>query len=176
MLQPDEVGTGFVALPAQTGPADVARIAGFSANAPAAQASLRRHHFEAGYVVEYLDSASGRFIVNVVTRFADDRGATADLTADLARQGSGAEHVDVASLGDQSGATRQPYKDGGPTGQLLTLRFRVGATTMLLSLGGRKPVDVADAQGIATHLVDRLRAASGATAPTDSPAPGATSS
>jgi hypothetical protein len=165
VLQPQELSDGFVALPAQTGPADIARIASFSAAVPAAEKALRDHGFQAGYVVEYLDEGTGRFVVNVMTRFRDADGARADLTADLDRLAAGATPVAVGTIGDQSGGSRIPYRDAGPTGELLSIRFRVGATTVVLSLGGRKAVDLADAQGLARVVAQRL----GAPAPTGSP-------
>ncbi len=151
VLQADDVPDGLVPILAQTGPAEISRIAGFSADSAAAEKSLREHGFDEAYVVQYGDQKSGRFIVNVVATFEDADGAEADLTGDLeaARQIGSAFPVD--GLGDQAGGVRTarapasgaPSTSAAPSNDfdLVTVRWRLGSTTWLLAVGARGTVE-----------------------------------
>ena len=155
-VQPDEVPTGLVPILSQTGPADIAKIAGFSADPTAAEKALRDHGFTSAYVATYGDPETGRVISSVVARFATEAGATADLTGDLdAAEATGTPFA-VTDLGDQAGGVRGKLDPQAGTGELITLRWRVGTTTFLLAVGGPRDVDddavVTLARQVATHL------------------------
>jgi hypothetical protein len=139
VVQPDEVPDGVVPLLAQTGPADIAKIASFSADPKVAETSLVEHGFAAAYVATYGDEASGRIVISVVTRFASEKGATDDLTADLAA--SAGTPVTVDDLGDQAGGVRAALHADTGKGELVTLRWRRGATTYLLAVGAEGKID-----------------------------------
>lgn len=115
-----------------SGRRDAAAIAGFSSDAKAAAALLAAHGFASAYVAQYADPTSPQVLSVVVVRFATEQGATADLNGDLA--GSSGELVQAVAVGAASQLRRQPLPGGG---ELLTLRFRVGATTWLLAYGNR---------------------------------------
>jgi hypothetical protein len=142
VLQEEDVPDGFVPLLAQTGPADIAKIAGFSSDSAAAEKSLREHGFKQGYVVQYGDPKSGRFIVNVVATFETEAGATADLTADIESARKTGTPFPVTDLGDQAGGVRGA---NGATAQtasdLVTVRWRKGSTTWLLAVGASGTVE-----------------------------------
>ncbi|HVE97981.1 MAG TPA: hypothetical protein VNA12_02250 [Mycobacteriales bacterium] len=144
VLQPDDVPDGLVPLLAQTGKADISRIAGFSSDSTAAEASLREHGFDEAYVVQYGDPKSGRYIVNVVAKFDTVDGATEDLTADLESARATGTPFPVTGLGDQAGGVRagtaSPSASPAPD-DLVTVRWRVGATTWLLAVGAPGTVE-----------------------------------
>ena len=178
VLQPDDVPDGLVPLLAQTGKADINRIAGFSSDSAAAEKSLIAHGFLDAYVVQYGDPKSGRYIVNVVTTFETEEGATADLTADLeAARGSGTPFP-VSDLGDQAGGLRAgpvattPAAPGTPSASatatgtapaatpaqssdLVTVRWRRGATTWLLAVGAPGTVEQDAVVQLARIVLDR---------------------
>ena len=135
---PDEVPAGLVPLVAGSGPRDAAAIAEFSADPAAARAALAEHGFTGAYVAQYAHPADGRVLSVVVARFRDAAGAEADLSGDLA--GSSGEVVQVETVGDQSQVRRQPMPGEGE-GELVTLRFRAGATTWLLAYSARPTAD-----------------------------------
>lgn len=139
VVQPDEVPDGVVPLIAQTGPADIAKIASFSADPGKAETSLKEHGFTSAYVATYGDEATGRIVVSVVTRFQTEQGATDDLAADLAA--STGTKVEVDDLGDQAGGVRGPLDPATDNGELVTLRWRKGSTTWLLAVGAQGDVD-----------------------------------
>jgi hypothetical protein len=146
--EPQEVPTGMVPLLAGSGARDARAIAEFSADPAAAASALASHGFRSAYVAQYAHPSDGRVLSVVVARFADAAGATADLTGDLA--GSAGEVVEVANVGDASQARTQPLP-GSEEGELVTLRFRKGATTWLLAYGAPQ----ADPQ-VAVELAERL--------------------
>ena len=150
--QPDEVPPGMVPLLAATGSRDAAAIAEFSADPAAASTALREHGFERAYVAQYADPRDGRVLSVVVVRFADAAGATADLTGDLAA--SAGELVQTAPVGQQSQVRRQPLP-GDEEGELVTVRFRQGATTWLLAYGARPTADPQVAVELARLLGER---------------------
>jgi hypothetical protein len=151
VLQTDDVPDGLVPILAQTGPADISRIAGFSADSAAAEKSLREHGFDEAYVVQYGDQRSGRFIVNVVSTFDSADGATADLTADLDSARQTGSPFPIDDLGDQAGGVRsaRATASAAPSGSaapandfdLVTVRWRRGGTTWLLAVGARGTVE-----------------------------------
>lgn len=158
--RPEEVPTGLVPLLAQTGPADLARIAGFSSDKTKAAATLARHGFRAGYVVEYAEPSTGRVLTVVVTRFATVRGATEDLAADLvAPIAPGAKRLALGVVGAASGAVTQPRPSAPKGAELVTVRFRVDDTTWVVAVGSFGPVDAAAVQSIASALAARARVA-----------------
>jgi len=142
VLQEDDVPDGFVPLLTQTGPADITKIAGFSSDSAAAESSLREHGFDTGYVVQYGDQKSGRFIVNVVSTFETTEGATADLTADLESARKSGTPFIVTDLGDQAGGVRGGNGSSKQTASdLVTVRWRKGSTTWLLAVGASGTVE-----------------------------------
>lgn len=147
---PDEVPTGMVPLLTGSGRRDAAAIAGFSSDATAAAAALAAHGFTNAYVAQYADPASARVLSVVVVRFATPEGASADLDGDVA--GSSGELVQAATVGTVSQLRRQPLPGGG---ELLTLRFRKGATTWLLAYGDRPTADVEVAVRLGRLLTGR---------------------
>lgn len=149
---PDEVPAGMVPLLAGSGSRDAAAIAEFSSDPSAAARALDEHGFRSAYVAQYAHPSDGRVLSVVVVRFADAAGARADLEGDLA--GSSGEVLEVATVGEQSQLRRQPLP-GDDAGELVTLRFRSGATTWLLAYGARPTVDPQVAVELARPLLDR---------------------
>ncbi len=149
---PAEVPTGMVPLLTSSGPRDAAAIAAFSADPGAAAKDLAAHGFQRAYVAQYAEPTGSRVLSVVVSRFADAAGATADLAGDLAA--SSGEALPAPDVGEQSQARRQPLPGTTP-GQLVTLRFRQGATTWLLAYGDRPSADAAAVSGLAPLLVAR---------------------
>lgn len=149
---PDEVPAGMVPLLAGSGSRDIAAIASFSGDPAAATTALREHGFQRAYVVQYAHPTDGRVLSVVVVRFADAAGARADFDGDLAA--SSGEVVPVPTVGEGSQARRQPLP-GDPPGELITLRFRQGATTWLLAYGARPTADPDIPADLATRLVER---------------------
>lgn len=155
---------GMVPLLAGSGSRDLAAVAGYSADPVAARRLLADHGFQAAYVAQYADPADGRVLSVVVSRFATVAGATADLTSDLA--GSTGQVVDAAPIGDQSQVRRQPLPAAStapgasapPAGELVTVRFRRGATTWLLAYGAAPTADPALATALAATLAGRVPA------------------
>lgn len=165
--QPSEVPAGLQPVLAQSGPADVSKLASFSGNAATAQAALTAHGFQIGYVVEYANPTSGQLISVVVSRFATALGATQDLSSDLsAKQASTVKPITVPQIGDQSGADTQPLPGGASGSQLITIRFRLDDMTWLLAVGSTGKVDISSVTQIALFLVQRAHAIA-----TASPAP-----
>lgn len=152
---PDEVPPGMVPLLAGSGSRDAAAIAEFSADPAAARKALTEHGFRSAYVAQYAHPTDGRVLSVVVARFADAAGAQADLTGDLS--GSSGDVVDVPTVGEQSQVRRQPLP-GAKDGELVTVRFRQGATTWLLAYGARPEADPAVAVDLARALADRAEA------------------
>ena len=150
--EPDEVPAGMVPLLAGSGGRDAAAIAEFSADPAAAAKALAEHGFREAYVAQYAHPSDGRVLSAVVVRFADAAGAQADLAGDLS--GTGGEVVEVPTLGEQSQVRRQPLP-GAEDGELVTVRFRQGATTWLLAYGAVPEADVEVPVALARVLVDR---------------------
>lgn len=148
---PDEVPAGMVPLLAGSGSRDVKAIAEFSADPAAAQAALTEHGFQNAYVAQYASPTDDRVLSVVVARFADAAGAQADLESDLT--GSAGDLVEVPTVGDASQVRRQPLP-GDEEGELVTVRFRKGATTWLLAYGNRPTADPQVAVDLARDLVD----------------------
>jgi hypothetical protein len=149
---PQEVPSGMVPLLAASGARDAKAIAEFSADPAAAGKTLAAHGFRSAYVAQYAHPTDGRVLSVVVVRFADAAGAKADLDGDVA--GSSGEEVTVMPIGDASQARRQPLP-GEAGGELVTLRFRKGATTWLLAYGARPTADPQVAVELARPLVER---------------------
>ncbi len=149
---PDEVPRGMVPVLTGSGPRDAAAIAEYSSDPGAARTSLGAHGFRSAYVAQYADPASARVLSVVVVRFADPAGATADLVGDLTA--TSGDVVEAAPVGQQSQLRRQPLPGAGG-GELLTLRFRTGATTWLLAYGDRPTAAPGTAVGLGQRLVVR---------------------
>ncbi len=157
VLQPGEVQRGLVPLLTQTGPADLLKIAGFSADPVAAAKGLREHGFTSAYVVQYADPDTQAVVTNVVSRFGGEAGATADLTADLAAAAATGTAFQPVGLGEQSGGVRGAFDPTARTGSLVTLRWRIDDTTWLLAVGAPGQVDEAGVRRLADLLVSRFR-------------------
>ena len=153
--EPDEVPPGMVPLLAGSGGRDAAAIAEFSSDPAAAAEALAEHGFRNAYVAQYAHPTDGRVLSVVVVRFADAAGAQADLEGDLAS--SSGEVVAVGTVGEQSQLRRQPLP-GDDAGELVTLRFRQGATTWLLAYGARPTADPQVAVELAQPLLERTTA------------------
>ena len=149
---PDEVPEGMVPLLAGSGGRDAAEIAEFSSDPAAAATALADHGFRSAYVAQYAHPSDGRVLSVVAVRFNDAAGATADLEGDLV--GSSGELVTTSTVGESSQARRQPLP-GDDEGELVTLRFRRGATTWLLAYGARPTADVDVAVELSQRLVQR---------------------
>ncbi len=152
-----DLPAGMVPILAGTGPRDVKVVAGYSADPPAAQKQLAAHGFQAAYVAQYADPATGRVLSVVVTRFATPAGATADLAGDLAA--SAGTKVTAPTVGDQSEVRRQPVPQAGkssaPPSELVTVRFREGATTWLVAYSASPTADPAVPLAVAKALAGR---------------------
>jgi hypothetical protein len=142
---------GMVAILAGSGPRDGHTIAGYSADPKSAGTLLTQHGFRSAYVAQYADPATGRVLSVVVSRFSTAAGATADLDADL--KASTGEQVKAGQVGEKSDVRRQPLPGG--KGQLVTVRFRKGATTWLVAYGATPTADPTVATELATTLADR---------------------
>ena len=150
---PEEVPAGLVPLLAGSGSRDAAAIAEFSADPAAARKALAAHGFRSAYVAQYAHPEDGRVLSVVVVRFGDAKGAQADLSGDLAS--SAGETVEVPVIGDQSQVRRQPLP-GASEGELVTVRFRRGATTWLLAYGASPTADPQVPVELARELADRV--------------------
>jgi len=144
---------GMVAILSGSGPRDVKAIAAYSADAAKAQGLLAQHGFRNAYVGQYADPATGRVLSVVVSRFSTVSGATADLVGDLAA--STGETVQATTVGEQSQVLRQPLPSATPPGQLVTVRFRKGATTWLVAYGSTPQADPEVALKVARILAGR---------------------
>jgi hypothetical protein len=142
---------GMVAILAGSGPRDAHTIAGYSADPKSAGTLLTQHGFRSAYVAQYADPATGRVLSVVVSRFTSASGATADLDADLAA--STGEQISAGTIGEKSDVRRQPLPGG--KGQLVTVRFRKGATTWLVAYGASPTADPKVATDLATTLASR---------------------
>lgn len=150
---PQEVPAGMVPLLTATGPRDVKAIAAFSADPAAAEKVLLANGFGQAYAVQYANPDKGNALSVVVTRFATAAGATADLAGDLAAPG-GTLVASAPTVGDLSQVRTQTT--GGR--ELVTVRFRKGATTWLLAYGERTGTKVEVATDLAKRLTDRTTA------------------
>lgn len=150
--RPDEVPAGMVPLLAGSGSRDAAQIADFSADPAVAAKALAAHGFRSAYVAQYAHPTDGRVLSVVVARFADAKGATADLAGDLSA--SSGDLVETPTIGEASQVRRQPLP-GEQEGELITVRFRSGATTWLLAYGARPTADPQTAVELARALIDR---------------------
>lgn len=144
---------GMVAILSGSGPRDVKAIAAYSADAKKAQVLLVQNGFRNAYVGQYADPATGRVLSVVVSRFSTSSGATADLAGDLAA--STGKLVTAAVVGEQSQVRRQPLPSAKPPGELVTVRFRKGATTWLVAYGASPKADPTVAIALAQTLVGR---------------------
>jgi hypothetical protein len=142
---------GLVAILAGSGPRDAHTIAGYSADPKSAGTLLTQHGFRSAYVAQYADLATGRVLSVVVSRFSTAAGATADLDADLSA--STGEQIKTAVIGEKSDVRRQPLPGG--KGQLVTVRFRKGATTWLVAYGASPTADPKVATDLARTLASR---------------------
>jgi hypothetical protein len=146
-----DLPAGLVAILAGSGPRDAKAVAAYSSNPTQAGSLLASHGFRSAYVAQYADPASGRVLSVVVSRFSTSAGAAADLDSDLAA--SSGEQVTAAAVGEKSQVRRQPLPGG--SGQLVTVRFRKGATTWLVAYGAKPTADPAVGVAIATTLAGR---------------------
>jgi len=146
-----DLPSGLVPILAGSGPRDAHAIATYSADPKAAGTLLAKHGFRSAYVAQYADPATDRVLSVVVSRFATSAGATADLTADLAA--STGEQIPGATVGESSQVRRQPLPRG--KGQLITVRFRKGATTWLVAYGASPTAEPSVAVDLATTLAAR---------------------
>ena len=144
---------GMVAILSGSGPRDVTAIAAYSADAKKAQGLLVQHGFRNAYVGQYADPATGRVLSVVVSRFSTSSGATADLAGDLTA--STGELVTTPTIGEQSQVRRQPLPSAKPPGELVTVRFRKGATTWLVAYGSTPQADPEVALKVARTLAAR---------------------
>jgi hypothetical protein len=142
---------GMVAILAGSGPRDAHTIAGYSADPKSAGTLLTQHGFRSAYVGQYADPATGRVLSVVVSRFSTASGATADLDADL--KASTGEQIKADVIGEKSDVRRQPLPGG--KGQLVTVRFRKGATTWLVAYGAGPTADPKVATDLASTLASR---------------------
>ena len=142
---------GLIPILAGSGPRDARAIAAYSADPKAAGTLLASHGFRNAYVAQYADPATGRLLSVVVSRFVTAAGATADLATDLAA--STGEQVSGATVGELSQVRRQPLPGG--KGQLVTVRFRKGATTWLVAYGAVPTADPKVATDLAMTLAAR---------------------
>jgi hypothetical protein len=146
-----DLPAGLVAILAGSGPRDAHSIAGYSADPKSAGTLLTQHGFRNAYVAQYADLATGRVLSVVVSRFSTAAGATADLDADLSA--STGEQIKAAVIGEKSDVRRQPLPGG--KGQLVTVRFRKGATTWLVAYGASPTADPKVATDLAATLAGR---------------------
>jgi hypothetical protein len=146
-----DLPAGLVAILAGSGPRDAAAIAGYSADPKRAGTLLTQHGFRSAYVAQYADLATGRVLSVVVSRFSTTAGAAADLDADLSA--SAGEQVKADQIGEKSDVRRQPQPGG--KGQLVTVRFRKGATTWLVAYGANPTADAVVAVDLAKTLAAR---------------------
>jgi hypothetical protein len=146
-----DLPAGLVAILAGSGPRDAHTIAGYSADPKSAGTLLTQHGFRNAYVAQYADLATGRVLSVVVSRFSTAAGATADLDADLSA--STGEQIKTAVIGEKSDVRRQPLPGG--KGQLVTVRFRKGATTWLVAYGASPTADPKVATDLAATLAGR---------------------
>jgi hypothetical protein len=149
---------GMVPILAGTGPRDVRAVAGYSADPTTAQKQLTAHGFRTAYAGQYADPATGRVLSVVVSRFATPAGATADLAGDIA--GSTGTVVPAPTVAEQSEVRKQPLPKTGvgasaAPGELVTVRFRQGATTWLVAYGASPTADPKVALGVAQLLARR---------------------
>ena len=149
---PQEVPAGLVPLLQASGPRDAAAVAAFSADPTAAAASLAANGFTDAYVVQYASAADPRSLSVVAVRFATADGAKADYEGDVAV--GGGEPVEVETIGEASQVRRLSLPDAGDQ-DLITVRFRSGATTWLLAWRARLPADAAVPVAIARTLAER---------------------
>lgn len=154
--QTEDLPPGMVPIVAGTGPRDVKAVAGYSADPAKAQGLLTTHGFRNAYVAQYADPATGRVLSVVVSRFSTSSGATADLSGDLAA--STGTVVTAPAVGEQSEVRTQPLPPSGASagpGELVTVRFRKGATTWLVAYGATPTADPEVALGVARALAAR---------------------
>ncbi|MFP5219900.1 MAG: hypothetical protein ACLGIG_09215 [Actinomycetes bacterium] len=149
---PDEVPDGLEPVMEGSGPRDAAEVAAFSSDPSAASTQLARHGFEAAYVAQYASRTDLRSLTVVVVRFADAGGARADLDGDVSASGGTA--VDAPTIGDASDARRLALPDA-EAAELLTVRFRKGATTWLVAWRATRPADAAVPLAVAEALAER---------------------
>ncbi|MCU1591325.1 MAG: hypothetical protein JWP11_2581 [Frankiales bacterium] len=149
--QTADLPPGLVAVLAGSGPRDAHTIATYSADPKRAGTLLAQHGFRSAYVGQFADPATGRVLSVVVSRFSTAAGATADLDADLS--GSTGDPVTVATIGEKSAVRRQPLPGG--KGELVTVRFRKGATTWLVAYGAAPKADPSVAVELARTLASR---------------------
>ena len=149
--QPDEVPAGLLLVPEGTGPRDAAAVAGFSADPAVAEQDLAARGFTSAYAAQYAERSGPRALTVVAVRFATQEGAQADLAADLAESTGELVPVDPP-VGAASEVRRLPLEGGL---ELVTVRFRSGATTWLVALRAAAPAPVDEPVELARALVAR---------------------
>lgn len=152
---PDEVPAGMVPVVLGSGPRDLAVVASYSgtgAAATQAAAALRAHGFQAAYVAQYANQATGQVLSVVVSRFATQAGAVADFAAD--EKQTHAAPVVAEQVGDASVVTSQPVP-GKTTGTLVLLRFRRGTDTWVVAYQAAPTADPKVAVALGKRLLER---------------------
>ena len=149
---PQEVPAPLVPLLQGSGSRDAAAVSAFSADPAAAAGELAAHGFREAYVAQYASATDPRSLSVVVVRFATPEGAEADLAGDLAVPGG--EVLESGAVGEASQVRRLSLPDDAAQ-DLVTVRFRSGATTWLLAWRAPVPADVAVPLELARTLAAR---------------------
>jgi hypothetical protein len=161
VLRPDEVPAGMVPILNGTGPRDakvVASYSGTGAQAAAAEARLKAHHFQSAYVVQYANQATAQVIVVLASRFADPASAAADFGDDL--KADAGTVVPKETIGDESRVTVQTFPASAgppktPATDLVLVRFRRGLTTWSLAYRAPSTASVQLPVDLAKKLLGR---------------------
>ena len=152
---PDEVPAGMVPVVLGSGPRTIDVVASYSGSgavAARAKTALQSHGFQAAYVAQYANQATGQVLSVVVSRFATAAGATADFRAD--EQGTHAAPVVAPTLGEESAVTSQPVP-GKKTGTLVLVRFRRGTDTWVIAYQAAPTADPRVPEDLAKRLLER---------------------
>lgn len=151
---PDEVPAGMVPIIKGSGPRGLAVVASYSGAATRAQAesSLRSHGFQAAYVAQYANQATGQVLSVLVSSFATAQGATSDFSDD--QRGTTGTPVQAEQLGDASSVTKQTIA-GSVSSELLLVRFLKGTRTWTLAYQAAPTADPQVGIALATKLLER---------------------
>lgn len=151
---PDEVPAGMVPIIKGSGPRGLAVVAGYSGAATRAQAeaSLRSHGFQAAYVAQYANQATGQVLSVLVSSFATAEGATSDFSDD--QRGTTGTAVQAEQLGDASSVTKQTIA-GSVSSELLLVRFLKGTRTWTLAYQAAPTADPQVGIALAKRLLER---------------------
>jgi hypothetical protein len=152
---PDEVPAGMVPVVLGSGPRSLDVVAGYSgtgAVAARAAAALRTHGFQAAYVAQYANQATGQVLSVVVSRFATAAGAKADFRSD--ERDTHAAPLPEATVGEESAVTTQQVPGTVPS-TLVLVRFRRGTDTWVLAYQAAPQADPHVAVAMAKALLAR---------------------